>query len=466
MVKINPTIFKAYDIRGLVDKELNGEVALVLGKGFGTYLRERGTKDVIVARDTRGTSESYQENVVAGLLSTGCNVYDMGVALTSNVYFARQYYKIDGAVVVTASHSPATYNGFKLCHGFNTISGEEIQKVRKIIEVGKFEEDSPGEVKQLSEAINKYYDEIRKRLPLKKKLKIVVDYGNGTPSLFVTKMLKDYGCEVVTLFDEIDPNFPNHIPDPVHVEAYNELIKTVKKEKADVGVMFDGDGDRAGFVDVNGDIWPGDMIIILLAKYYLPKFPGSKVIVELKNTEAVYDEVERLGCKPIFWKTGHSFLDEKVYEEKAILCGENSCHYWITPNWYFFDDAIFAMANVLKVVSESEKSFSELMAEIPKYPSTPEYRVAVPADKQKDIVEKAVSYFKEKCDHYLDIDGIRGYKDNGWFLIRSSNTQPLISVRVEAETEEGLEKLKKFVKEGLDKIPGVNLDWSRQYDVT
>jgi phosphomannomutase/phosphoglucomutase len=466
MAKINPTIFKTYDVRGVVDKELSEDVAGLIGKGFGTYLRDRGTSDVLVARDTRATSESYQNNLVDALLSTGCDVYDMGIALTSNVYFARQYYKIDGAVVVTASHSPALYNGFKFCHGFNTISGEEIQKVRKIIESGSFKTGKKGKVKDLREAVSEYYKQIRERSPIKKPLKVVVDYGNGTPALFITKLLEDYGCEAVPIFDKVDPTFPNHIPDPVLIKAYDELIKKVKAARADVGVLFDGDGDRAGFVDEKGQIWLGDMILALLARDYLPKFPGSKVIVELKDSEIVYEDVKRLGGKPIFWKTGHSLLDEKVFKEKAILCGEMSCHYWITPNWYFFDDAVYAMVNVLRIIAQSGKKFSDLMEEIPKYPSTPEYRVAVPANEQLEITKKAVDYFKEKCDRYLDIDGIRGYKHNGWFLIRSSNTQPLITVRVEAKTEQDLEKLKNFVKEGVDKIPNFNLDWNRQYDIT
>lgn len=465
MPKINPKIFKAYDVRGIAGEELTDEVAYLLGKGFGTYLREAGTKDVIVGRDTRATSQSYQENLVEGLLSTGCNIYDVGIVLTSNVYFARQFYKIDGGVVVTASHSPALYNGFKFCHGFNTISGLEVKKIGKIIESDNFKVDKKGEVKDLSEAVGKYYQEIRKRQPLKKPLKVVVDYGNGTPALFITKLLKDYGCEVEPLFEKIDPTFPNHIPDPVLIKAYDSLINKVKKERADIGVLFDGDGDRIGFVDDMGQIWLGDMILALLARDYLPRYPGGKVIVELKDSEVVVEEVKRLGGKPIFWKTGHSFLDEKVYEEKAILCGEMSCHMWITPNWYFFDDAIFAMANVLRIVSASGKKFSQLMSQIPKYPSTPEYRIAVEDGQQREIVAKAVLYFKDKCDRYLDLDGIRGYKYNGWFLIRASNTQPLIALRLEAKTNQDLERLKTFVKEGLDKIGGVNLDWNRQYDV-
>lgn len=459
-MKINPEIFRAYDIRGIVNKDLNPEIAELIGKAFGTYLLERGTKDVLVGHDTRATSEEYQNTLSKGLLSTGCNVIDIGLTLSSILYFARQYYKIDGGVMITASHNPSEWNGFKLCHGLNAIVEEEIRKVGDILISGKFK-SGQGKVRKL-EVFSTYLEEIKKRVKLKKSLKIVVDGGNATPSIFIPRFLKELGCEVVPIHCEVDTTFPRGVLDPVKLNNYQDLIKTVKNEGADLGILLDGDGDRIGFVDEEGNIWLGDIILLLLVREIIPKNPGRKVIVEVKDTEAVVEETKRLGGIPIFWKTGHALLDHKVFGEKAILCGEMSCHYWITDNWYYFDDAIYALARILNIISESGKSLSELVAELPKYEVTPEHRIDCPEDKKFKLVKELVRYFRDKCDKVVDVDGIRGYIEDGWFLIRASNTQPLISVRCEAKTKEGLEKIKKLIRNKLDEYPFLALDWEKQ----
>ena len=459
-MKINPEIFRAYDIRGIVNKDLNPEIAELIGKAFGTYLLERGTGDVLVGRDTRATSEEYQHTFSRGLLSTGCNVIDIGLTLSSILYFARQYYKIDGGVMVTASHNPPDWNGFKLCHGLNAIVEEEIKKVGDILISEKFK-TGKGEIRTLDVAPI-YFEAIKQRVKLKKPLKIVVDGGNATPSLFIPKFLRELGCQVIPLHCDINPNFPRGVLDPVKLDDYQDLIKEVKKEKANLGILLDGDGDRVGFVDEKGNIWLGDTILLLLIREIIPKNPGRKVIVEVKDSEVVVEETKRLGGIPIFWKTGHALLDHKVFEEKAILCGEMSCHYWITDNWYYFDDAIYALARVLKIISDSGKGLSELVAELPKYEATPEYRIPCPEDKKFKLVEELVEYFRDKCNKVVDVDGIRGYIEDGWFLIRASNTQPLIVVRCEAKTKEGLEKIKKLIKNKLDEYSDIRLDWKKQ----
>jgi len=459
-MKINSSIFRAYDIRGVIDKDLNPEIAKLIGKAFGTYLLERGTKDVLVGRDTRATSEEYQVALTQGLLSTGCNVIDIGLTLSSILYFARQHYKIDGGVMVTASHNPPEWNGFKLCHGLNAIVEEEIKKVGNVLISEKFK-FGKGKIRKLDVA-PAYFEAIKQRVKLKKTLKVAIDGGNATPSIFIPKFLRELGCQVVPLYCDVDSTFPRGALDPVKLNNYQDLVKKVKEEKADLGILLDGDGDRVGFVDEKGDIWLGDTILTLLIREIIPKNPGRKVIVEVKDSEVVIEETKRLGGIPIFWKTGHALLDHKVFEEKAILCGEMSCHYWITDNWYYFDDAIYALAGVLKIISDSGKSFSELVAELPKYEATPEYRVDCPEDKKFQLVEELVRYFRGKCDKVVDIDGIRGYIEDGWFLIRASNTQPLIAIRCEAKTKEGLEKIKKLIKNKLDEYSYIHLDWQRQ----
>jgi phosphomannomutase/phosphoglucomutase len=459
-MKINPDIFRAYDIRGIVDKDLNSEIVELIGKAFGTYLLERGTKDVLVGRDSRATSKEYQDTITQGLLSTGCNVIDIGLTLSSILYFARKHCKIDGGVMVTASHNPPEWNGFKLCHGLNAIVKEEIGKVKDILISGKFK-SGRGEIKKL-DIFPAYLKEIKKRVQLKKTFKVVVDGGNATPSIFLPKFLEELKCKVVPLHCDVDPTFPRGLLDPVKLDFYQDLIKKVREEQADLGVLLDGDGDRVGFVDEKGEIWLGDTILLLLIREIIPKNPGRKVIVEVKDSETVVEETKRLGGIPIFWQTGHALLDHKVFEEKAILCGEMSCHYWITDNWYYFDDAIYALARVLKIISDSGKNLSELISKLPKYEATPEYRIEYPEDKKFKLVEELVKYFQDKCDRVVDVDGIRGYIEDGWFLIRASNTQPLIVVRCEAKTKKGLEKIKKLIKDKLDEYPDIHLDWERQ----
>ncbi len=463
MPTVPPSIFKAYDIRGVDEKELTPDIAELIGRGYGTYLWRLGTRDAIIARDTRRTSEEYEQRLINGLLSTGVNAHHIGHAFTPTVYWSRKNYSIDGGVIVTASHNPPEYNGFKLCHGYNTMSGDEVQKIREIIQRNDFE-TGKGLTKEIPEANDLYWKALKNRAgKFEKPMRIVVDCTNGTSSLFFPKKLREMGLQVTTINETVDPSFPGHLPDPAFIAGYEGLQKKVVEVGADLGIMLDTDVDRVGFVDDRGKLWLGDMILILLSRDYLPMSPGAKVIVELKDSEAVVDEVTRLGGRPIFWKTGHSLLDEKVLEEKALLCGEMSCHYWITKDWYYFDDAPLAALEVIRIVSRSGKKLSELMEDIPQYFSTPEYRIHVPSGRQKEIVEEIVSYFKEKCEKYIDIDGIRGYIGDGWFLFRSSNTEPLVVLRIEARTKNGQEKLKAIIKERLDQIPEIKLDWDVQY---
>lgn len=462
-MKIDPSIFKAYDIRGINDSQLSNELAELIGKSFGTYLIRKSTKDCLVCRDTRITSESYQQSFVKGILSTGVNVHDMGLALSSHMYFARQFYNIDGGVMVTASHNPPNYNGFKLCSGVNAIVGDEIQKIKILIDNKDFEVGN-GEVYDKREVNDIYYNEISKKVAFNRKLKIVVDVGHQTPSLFIPKFLRKMGCDVIVLHENIDPTFPAGVPDPVNQEFMKYTQEAVIKNSADAGIVMDADGDRGGVVDDKGRIWMGDMILDLLVRDYIPKNPGSKVIVEVKDSEIVVEDTIKLGGIPIFWKTGHAILDQKVHEEKAILCGEMSCHYWVTKDWYVFDDTPFALTNVLRILSESKKQLSGIMDEIPKYPSTPEIRFKCPEDKKEMVVNEGIEFFKGKCEKVVDVDGIRGYKNNGWFLLRKSNTQPLLSVRAEARNQEDLDKLKIFISDFFNKYDFIDFDWKRQYE--
>ena len=460
---INEKIFRSYDIRGVAGVDLDFEKVKLIGRGFGTYLDNHGEVKVIVGHDNRPSCHEYHKAFIEGLVETGRQVIDLGFSLSPMVYFARHHLNVDGACMITASHNPPKYNGFKMCHGLNAIVEEEIQKVKGIILSQKFAAGS-GSVEKF-DVKEAYFAAIMDRVKLKKKYKVVVDCGNATPGLFIPELLERMGCEVVRLFCDLDPTFPNHLPDPVAVDYYESLREKVKETSADFGIMIDGDGDRVGFIDGTGQILYGDVILTLLIRDIVPDNPGCKVIIEMKDTELAFDETRRLGGVPIFWKTGHALLDEKVHKEGAVLCGEMSCHFWVCDDYYVFDDSTYALARVLKMLDRTGKSLAELYRELPPLYNTPEYRVAVKTDDQQAFVERLREDLRDRCDRTIEIDGIRGYLGDGWFLIRSSNTQPVISVRAEARSPEGLDKIRGFISDALDRYPEINFSWDRQYDI-
>lgn len=463
MRMLSPHIFRTYDIRGKIGSDFPPGSVELIGKAYGTYLREHGTEDALIGRDTRTSSPEFAQELIKGLLSTGVNAHYIGAIITPILYYSRHHYQIDGGVMITGSHNPSDYNGFKLCHGLKCLSGNEIRSLYEIIQKGEFAHGK-GSLSLLETATDEYIHAVTQRVNLKRRLKVVIDTGNGTGGVIIPRLLRELGCEVITLYGDIDPTFPNHIPDPVKLDNHTMLIQAVEEHNADIGLLTDGDGDRVGSVDNEGNIWLGDMLLIALMRDYLPKNPNAKVIVEVKNSEVVIDECKRLGGEPIFWKTGHSLIDGKVAEEKAILASEMSCHFWLTDNWYVFDDGVYAIANVLRILSEQKKSYADLMKTIPQYPATPEYRISCPEEKKTETVQKVKAYFENQCSKVIDVDGIRGYYEDGWFLIRQSNTQPLISIRAEAKSEQGLNKIKKFIYDHMNSYPHINLDWDHQYD--
>lgn len=462
-ITINEKIFRSYDVRGVAGVDLDYNLVRLLGRGFGTYLLERGEKSVIVGHDNRPSHEEYHRAYLEGLVDTGCRVIDLGFSLSPMVYFARHHYGVGGACMITASHNPPKYNGFKMCHGLNAIVEEEIQKVKEIILSGKFAKGE-GSVEK-GDVREAYFKAICDRVKLKKSYRVVVDAANATPALFVPPLLERLGCEVIPLFCDLDSRFPNHLPDPVAIGYYGPLRQKVLETGADFGIMIDGDGDRVGFLDGDGNILYGDVILTLLIRDIVPDNPGCKVIIEMKDTELAFDETKRLGGIPMFWKTGHALLDQKVHEEGAILCGEMSCHYWVCDDYYVYDDAVYALARVLKMLDRKGKSLAGLFQELPRLYNTPEYRVAFHTDDQQGFVDRLRDELRDQCDRTIEIDGIRGYAGDGWFLIRSSNTQPVISVRAEARSKEGLERIKGIISSQFSKHSEIDFSWDRQYDI-
>jgi phosphomannomutase/phosphoglucomutase len=451
MAKINQNIFREYDIRGLADEDLRDDVVELLGKAYGTYMK--GTP-VIVGHDNRLSSERIKQALVKGLTSTGSDVIDIGLTLSPIFYFSRILYKNDGGMMITASHNPKEYNGFKICRGEHTIYGEEIKKIGQIAEKGEFI-TGQGKVTKKDPTLE-YRKVLKEKIKLAKKLKVVLDCGNGTASIFAPQILKDWGCEVIPLHCTSDGNFPNHTPDPVKVESAQDLIKKVKETKADLGIGIDGDGDRIGVVDEQGNMIFGDILLILYYREFLAKHAPAKAIVEVKCSQALHDDIIAHGGKPMFYKTGHSLIKAKMSEEGVLLTGEMSGHMFFKDEFYGTDDALYAAGRLLRILSQTDKKLSELLQDVPKYYSTPEMRLYCPDEEKFDITKKLVNYFKQKYE-VIDIDGARIIFDDGWGLIRSSNTQPALIVRAEGKTPESLVRIKKVLFDKLREFPSVKL---------
>jgi phosphomannomutase/phosphoglucomutase len=463
-VRVDPTIFREYDIRGVVGKDLTPEVATAITRAYVAFLRRRapdadGLPPVVVGRDNRESSPEIGDAVVASLREAGCPVVDIGTVITPVFYFARVHLGIDGGIMVTASHNPSEFNGFKLAHGFGTLYGEEIQEVRELIGVPVPHDGARGEVER-RDLLPAYRTMLGEKIRLgPRRLRVVVDCGNGTASLIAPQVLEDLGCEVIRLYCESDPRFPHHHPDPVDPHNLQDLIAMVKREGADLGLGFDGDGDRLGVVDDQGEILWGDMLMILFWREILPKHPGTVGIVEVKCSQTLYDEIARLGGRPMYYRTGHSLIKAKMREVGAVFTGEMSGHMFFADEYFGYDDAVYAAGRLLRILSHTSKPLSGLLADVPRRPTTPEVRVDCPDRVKFDVVAQVTEYFR-RGHEVIDIDGVRILFPDGWGLIRASNTQPALVLRAEADSASALRRIKDEITRALGDFPGVGpLDW-------
>jgi phosphomannomutase/phosphoglucomutase len=447
-VKVNPTIFREYDIRGIVDKDLTPAVAEVLGKGLGTYFRHNGRRDVVVGRDVRLSSPAYFEALTQGLLGTGCDVTDLGTIPTPLLYFAMFYLKREAGIVITGSHNPPEYNGFKIMVGEEAVYGPMIQDILALIQKGDFVHDRTGR-RSAADIIPPYQGYLLKNLRLGRPLKVVIDAGNGTGGVVAVPLFQKMGVEVIPLYCEMDGHFPHHHPDPTLPEAMQDLIRMVKQTGAEAGIGYDGDADRIGIVDDKGQIIWGDRLMIIFCRDILPRHPGATVISEVKSSKLLYQEIERLGGKGIMWKTGHSLIKKKIKEEKAVLAGEMSGHIFFADRYFGFDDAIYASARLLEILSRSKQKLSEMLADLPVTYSTPEIRVYASEEVKFKIVDEVRRALAARYP-IVDIDGVRATLPQGWALVRASNTQAALVMRFEADTAEGLEAIKTEVKREVE----------------
>ena len=448
-MNINPKIFREYDIRGVVGQDLDESVVETLGKAMGTYFLDRDKKDVVLGQDCRLSSPSFAEALTRGLLATGCDVTDLGIIPTPILYFGVYYKKKEAAVMITGSHNPPEHNGFKMMAGEATLSGPDIQDVNRIIEAGKFARGR-GRV-SVYDLVPEYTAYVLGNVRIEKGMKVVVDAGNGTGGVVAVPLFKKLGCEVVELYCDMDGRFPNHHPDPTLPEAMKDLICTVLETKADLGFGYDGDGDRIGVVDDKGTLIWGDQLMVVFARDILASHPGASIISEVKASKVLYDEIARLGGKPIMWKTGHSLIKKKIKEEKALLGGEMSGHIYFADRWFGFDDAIYTSARLIEILSKSKTKLAGMLSDLPKTYTTPEIRVYASDEVKFKIVDSVRAELAKKYP-VIDIDGVRAIFPKGWGLVRPSNTQALLVLRFEGETEADLEAIQKEVRGVLEKV--------------
>lgn len=444
---MNPYVFREYDVRGIVDKDLNEVFIVNLGRAIGAYAIAHQVKTMTVGHDCRLSSDDYHRFIIQGLNAAGIDTIDIGLCATPMLYFSIRHFQAGGGVMVTGSHNPPEFNGFKICVGYDSIHGPQIQKLRKIMEEGKYiSGQGRAETANITEIYQNYlFDHVQ----ISKKLKIVLDAGNGVGGLFAVPLLERMGCAVTPLFCDPDGRFPHHFPDPTVEENLQELINKVLETKADLGIAFDGDADRIGVISDTGEIIWGDKLLLLFARYILKEHPGATIIGEVKCSQVLYDGIKKYSGRPIMWKAGHSLIKAKMKEEKALLGGEMSGHLFFADRYFGYDDAIYAALRLLEILSQTNQKISDLLADVPLTFATPEIRVDCDDDKKMAAVEKVKKHYRNTPD-VIDIDGVRIPFEDGWALVRCSNTQPVIVLRFEASSPESLKKIRREVESLLN----------------
>ncbi len=452
---MNNSIFREYDIRGIADSDLSDEVVGNIGFSFASMLIENGLSTISIGRDCRKSSERIFKVLSEALLKSGINVVDLGMITTPVLYFSLYGLKVDGGIMITASHNPSDYNGFKAAIGKNVLSSEQIQDLKERILVGKYVSlEVRGSLYEF-DIIQDYKEDILKSINIKRRIRVGVDCANTPIGLFAKDILVSAGCEVYELFPEPDGDFPNHHPDPSVKENLVDLINLVRKESLDLGISFDGDADRIGIVDEKGDFIYSDMVLLLLARAVLAERPGSKIIGEVKCSKNLFDDIHNNGGLPIMWKTGHSNIKRKIKEESAPLAGELSGHIFFADKHHGFDDALYAALRFIEVVSSQSKALSSMLSNVPKMYSTPEIRIDFPEKEKFQFIEEFKELMRKDIDKeakVITVDGIRVETANGWALVRASNTQPALTIRFEADSELNLNTLKKEIEKKLREV--------------
>ncbi|HIC77071.1 MAG TPA: phosphomannomutase/phosphoglucomutase [Candidatus Dadabacteria bacterium] len=455
---MNNSIFREYDIRGIAGKDLNHEVVEMIGLSFGSMIIENGLKKISIGRDCRKSSDWIFDSLSKGIIRTGVDIIDLGLVTTPVLYFSLYGLDVDGGIMITASHNPPNYNGFKAAIGKDVLSSKQIQDLKdKIIGRSFRISETKGQIVKF-DIYELYMADIVKNIKISRKLRVGVDCANTPVGLFAKDVLTSAGCEVFELFPEPDGNFPNHHPDPSVEDNLRDLINLVKEEKLDIGIAFDGDADRLGVINEKGVLIYSDMILLLLARSVVKENPGAKIIGEVKCSKNLFDDIRRNGGIPIMWKTGHSNIKRKIKEEKAPLAGELSGHIFFSDRHHGYDDALYAALRLIEIISNQKDSISNMLKDIPKMYSTPEIRIDFAENEKFVIVDKLIQSIKDEnlgLYNLVTVDGIRLENSSGWALVRASNTQPALTIRFEAESEEKLKDMKNYISKKLTSITGV-----------
>ena len=446
---IKKSIFRAYDIRGIVEKELTPNAVFTIGLAFGTKAQQAGQKTVIIGRDARESSPILFDALQSGLTQTGCNVIDIGILPTPLLYFATHLLSTKTGIMITGSHNPVEYNGLKMVLDGVTISTDAVKGLYDLIQTGNFS-TGQGELTQNSTIISKYIQYVVQNIKLKKTLHVVVDSGNGVGGLVAPQLYRQLGCKVDELYSDVDGRFPNHHPDPTIPKNLKDLQTMVTEKSADIGLAFDGDADRLGVVLNTGEIiWP-DKQLMLMAKHVYPRYKGAAFVFDVKCSASLPKVVKKYGGEPLMYRTGHSVLKQKMIDMKAPLSGELSGHIFFKDRWFGFDDGIYVGARLLEILSEEDKSASEVFDEFPQAISTPELKIAIADEKKSQVLERLKQEFSSNTEaNIITIDGLRVEFEHGWGLVRASNTTPCLTLRFEADTEAHLEHIKDVFRKML-----------------
>lgn len=455
-------LFREYDLRGIVGEELTEEIAEQVGRAYATMVQAQGVARISLGRDGRLSSPGLQAALLRGLLAGGLDVVDLGLCASPLLYFSLFHLPVQGGIMITGSHNAAEYNGFKICIGKEAIHGEDIQRLRQVMEAGRFVSGS-GRLSS-HEIIPDYLQHLKHDFAGVRAdhLHVVIDCGNGAASLVARQALEQMGCRVTGLYDELDGRFPNHHPDPTVVDNLQDLIAAVKEGKADVGIGYDGDADRIGAIDEQGQILWGDRLMVLYARDILAQKPGTTFISEVKASQCLYDDIAAKGGRPIMWKTGHSLMKAKLKEESAVLAGEMSGHMFFADRYFGFDDAVYASCRLVEILAKTKQTVSSLVADLPQTTVTPEIRVDCPDQLKFQLVDQV----RRQLTAYLDggqpvgasnlrlrdlvtIDGVRAIFEDGWGLIRASNTQPALVLRFEAPSPARLDMIRATIETEL-----------------
>lgn len=455
-------LFREYDLRGIVGSELTEDLAERLGRAYSTYVSTRGVKSISVGRDGRLSSPTLHKALLKGLLVGGLDVIDIGICPSPLVYFSLFTLPVDGGIMITGSHNAAEYNGFKICVGKTAIHGEEIQELRRVMDNGAFVSGS-GHLSE-HQIIPDYLAYIRKSFSDVRadRLHVVIDSGNGAASLVAKQALELLGCKVTGLYCDLDGRFPNHHPDPTVLENLSDLMQAVKEHGADVGIGYDGDADRIGAVDERGHVLWGDRLLVLYSRDILAVKPGGTIISEVKASQSLYDDIAKRGGRAIMWKTGHSLMKAKMKEEAAVLAGEMSGHMFFADRYFGYDDAVYASCRLVEILAKARQPLSALVSDLPPSVVTPEIRMDLPDTVKFDVVERIrqrlTEYLKTRqgigprkleLKNLITIDGVRAIFDEGWGLVRASNTQPALVLRFEATSSAQLNVIRALIEDEL-----------------